>query len=110
MAVERDMGAGGMPGILPLDENPEAIVEIEEMQIGPGILEMEDGSAIVGEFEEETVTIDLPFDGNLSDTMDSGELGTIASDLIGSIDDDLSSRKDWEDTYKKCIEFLGMKH
>jgi len=109
MAVERDMGAGGMPGILPLDENPEAIVEIEEMQIGPGILEMEDGSAIVGEFEEETVTIDLPFDGNLADTMDSGELGTIASDLIGSIDDDLSSRKDWEDTYKKGIEFLGMK-
>jgi len=110
MAVERDMGAGGMPGILPLDENPEAIVEIEEMQIGPGILEMEDGSAIVGEFEEETVTIDLPFDGNLADTMDSGELGTIASDLIGSIDDDLSSRKDWEDTYKKGIEFLGMKN
>jgi len=109
MAVERDMGAGGMPGILPLDENPEAIVEIEEMQIGPGILEMEDGSAIVGEFEEETVTIDIPFDGNLADTMDSSELGTIASDLIGSIDDDLSSRKDWEDTYKKGIEFLGMK-
>ena len=109
MAVERDMGAGGMPGILPLDENPEAIVEIEEMQIGPGIIEMEDGSAIVGEFEEETVTIDIPFDGNLADTMDSSELGTIASDLIGSIDDDLSSRKDWEDTYKKGIEFLGMK-
>ena len=109
MAVERNMGAGGIPEMLPIDDSPEAIVEVEQTQIGPEIVEMSDGSAIVGEFEEETVRVDLPFDGNLADTMDSGELGTIASDLIGSIDDDLSSRKDWEDTYKKGIEFLGMK-
>ena len=109
MAVERNMGAGGIPEMLPIDDSPEAIVEVEQTQIGPGIVEMSDGSAIVGEFEEETVRVELPFDGNLADAMDSGELGTIASDLIGSIDDDLSSRKDWEDTYKKGIEFLGMK-
>ncbi len=109
MAVERDMGAGGIPEMLPIDDSPEAIVEVEQTQIGPEIVEMSDGSAIVGEFEEETVRVELPFDGNLADAMDSGELGTIASDLIGSIDDDLSSRKDWEDTYKKGIEFLGMK-
>lgn len=101
MAVERDMGAGGIPEMLPIDDSPEAIVEVEQTQIGPEIVEMSDGSAIVGEFEEETVRVELPFDGNLADAMDSGELGTIASDLIGSIDDDLSSRKDWEDTYKK---------
>jgi hypothetical protein len=109
MAVERNMGAGGIPEMLPIDDSPEAIVEVEQTQIGPEIVEMSDGSAIVGEFEEETVRVELPFDGNLADAMDSGELGTIASDLIGSIDDDLSSRKDWEDTYKKGIEFLGMK-
>ncbi len=109
MAVERDMGAGGIPEMPPIDDSPEAIVEVEQTQIGPEIVEMSDGSAIVGEFEEETVRVELPFDGNLADAMDSGELGTIASDLIGSIDDDLSSRKDWEDTYKKGIEFLGMK-
>ena len=109
MAVERNMGAGGIPEMLPIDDSPEAIVEVEQTQIGPEIVEMIDGSAIVGEFEEETVRVELPFDGNLADAMDSGELGTIASDLIGSIDDDLSSRKDWEDTYKKGIEFLGMK-
>jgi hypothetical protein len=51
----------------------------------------------------------VPFDGNLADVIDEDELARISSNLIGSIEDDLSSREDWEDTYKKGLEFLGMK-
>ena len=44
-----------------------------------------------------------------ADVIDSSVLGRISSDLVGSIEDDLSSRQDWEDTYKQGLEFLGMK-
>jgi hypothetical protein len=65
---------------------------------------------VVGEFEEEMeAKPQVPFDGNLAEVIDEAELGRISSDLVGSIEDDLSSREDWEDTYKKGLEFLGMK-
>jgi hypothetical protein len=76
----------------------------------PGVTEFDDGSAVVGEFEEEMeAKPQVPFDGNLAEVIDEAELGRISSDLVGSIEDDLSSREDWEDTYKKGLEFLGMK-
>ena len=51
---------------------------------------------------------EIPFDGNLAEVMEESALGRVSSDLVGSILDDLSSRQDWEDTYKKGLEFLGM--
>ena len=65
---------------------------------------------IVGEYEEEQAPIvDVGFDGNLAEVVDEAELGRISSDLVGSIEDDLAAREDWEDTYKRGLEFLGMK-
>jgi hypothetical protein len=42
--------------------------------------------------------------------MEEGDLGQISNDLIGSIDDDFSSRQDWEDTYKRGLDYLGMQN
>ena len=48
--------------------------------------------------------------GTLADVIDEAELGRISSDpWLNSIEDDLASREDWEDTYKRGLEFLGMK-
>jgi len=41
--------------------------------------------------------------------MDAGALETLAEELSGSIEDDLSSRKDWEQMYKDGITLLGLK-
>jgi hypothetical protein len=76
----------------------------------PGVTEFDDGSAIIGEYEEDQPPVQpVPFDGNLADVIDEGELGRISSDLVNSIEDDLAAREDWEDTYKRGLEFLGMK-
>jgi hypothetical protein len=89
----------------------EPIMEnVIDLPAQPGVTEFDDGSAVVGEFEEEMeAKPQVPFDGNLAEVIDEAELGRISSDLVGSIEDDLSSREDWEDTYKKGLEFLGMK-
>jgi len=109
MAVERGLGAGG-PADVPMIPDEGMIENVIEMPAQPGITEFDDGSAVVGDYEDEMEPRpEVPFDGNLADVIDEAELGRISSDLVSSIEDDLSSREDWEDTYKKGLEFLGMK-
>ena len=108
MAIERGLGAGGIPEETSLDEG--LLQNIIELPQQPSVTEFTDGSAIVGEFQDEQPpAMTVPFDGNLADVIDEAELNRISSDLVGSIEDDLSSREDWEDTYKTGLEFLGMK-
>ena len=49
------------------------------------------------------------FDINLAETMDPGELAQICGDLVADVDSDISSRKDWMQTYVDGLELLGMK-
>ena len=62
------------------------------------------------ELSPEPKTIGAEFGANLAEDMDEGELGTLASELMGLVDADISSRKDWTDTYVKGLEVLGMKY
>jgi hypothetical protein len=50
------------------------------------------------------------FDANLADFMSESELQTLASELIGQYEQDLSSRKDWLDTYVKGLKILGIRY
>jgi hypothetical protein len=50
------------------------------------------------------------FDANLAEYMDEGDLQGLASELIGLVDADINSRKDWADMYVKGLEVLGMKY
>ncbi len=49
------------------------------------------------------------FDANLADLIDAGELAQICGDLLGDVDADISSRKEWMQTYTDGLELLGMK-
>jgi len=49
------------------------------------------------------------FNDNLAEHMDDGELAELAGDLIGDFDSDISSRKDWIQTYVDGLELLGLK-
>jgi len=75
-------------------EDPESVeVSID----GTPILRMEEG-----EDEDD-------FNANLAESMDDGELTELAGDLIGDFDSDISSRKDWIQTYVDGLELLGLK-
>ena len=50
------------------------------------------------------------FDANLAEEMDDGTLQKIAGDIMGLVDSDIDSRKDWVDMYVKGLEVLGMKY
>ena len=76
------------------------IVDPESVTIGIDGLEIEIEPMEEGEDD---------FDANLAEFMDEGELASIAGDLIGDYDNDISSRKDWIQTYVDGLELLGLK-
>lgn len=49
------------------------------------------------------------FNKNLAEDLTEGQLQEISSDLIGDFDEDVSSRKDWMQTYVDGLQLLGMK-
>ena len=77
------------------------IVDPEEVRIGVDGMMIEMG-------KEEPRAED--FDANLADFMSENELQSIASELLGSYEQDLASRKDWLDTYIKGLKILGIRY
>jgi len=52
---------------------------------------------------------DNGFSENLAENMSDNELSLLASDLISEYEDDVSSRKDWLQTYVDGLDLLGLK-
>ena len=82
-------------------------VELEPGTDNPLIEITEDGGAIVGEQEQ---ILEDTFDSNLAEFIDENDLGVIASELMDDYENDLSSRKEWEEAYKKGLDLLGLKY
>ena len=100
------------PSLVPMDpslltDEPMVEIEVEDpesmsIRAGGVEIELEPGSETSDGIED--------FDANLAEYMDEGALENIASELIGLVDADISSRKDWADMYVKGLEVLGMKY
>jgi hypothetical protein len=85
-----------------MDEGPDIEIEIEDpesVNIDIGGMEIEiDPDEDEGDFND-----------NLAEDLDEGVLTELAGDLLGEFDEDISSRKDWIQTYVDGLELLGMK-
>lgn len=107
MATNMDKGAYAAPQGL---EELAASQDMPELEItidNPDSVEIGiDGLTIELSPGAET---DEEFNANLAEFMDSGALAEVAGDLLGDFDSDISSRKEWLDTYVDGIELLGMK-
>jgi hypothetical protein len=106
MAIEKSLYAApqGLDELMDSPSmGPEIEIEIEDPEsvtIGMDGMEIE----ITPEAESED-----DFNANLAEFIDEETLQTLASDLIGDFDEDISSRKDWMQTYVDGLELLGMK-
>jgi hypothetical protein len=50
------------------------------------------------------------FDINLAEEMSDNDLSALAYELMGEVDEDVNSRRDWLDTYIKGLQLLGLKY
>ena len=103
MATNFDKALYQAPVGLPEDDAEGIEIEIVDPEAvhieGPGFeIDIEKG-----EDEED-------FNANLVDELPGDVLETLASDLQEDISNDLSSRKEWEDTYKEGLTLLGLKY
>jgi len=91
-------------------------LDLEQMMDEPAIeIEIEDPEAVrIGIdgkpiLEIEEVEAEDDFNANLAEEMEDDALTELCGDLIGEFEEDLSSRKDWMQTYVDGLELLGLK-
>ena len=101
MSIEKSLYQAPV-GIASLAEEPDLEIEIED----PESVTIRSGET---EIEIEPGEVDNEFNENLADVLDESDVLSLASDLSGDIENDLSSRKDWEKMYKDGITLLGLK-
>jgi hypothetical protein len=101
MSIEKSLYQAPV-GLSALAEEPDLEIEIED----PESVTIRSGQT---EIEIEPGEVDNEFNVNLADVLDEGDILSLASDLAGDIENDLSSRKDWEKMYKDGITLLGLK-
>ena len=82
----------------------------EEEEPWEELTKNEDGSVTVNDPPpSKKKTASSNHDANLALDIDEVDLDIIAGDLLQAIEEDLRSRKDWEDTFNKGIDLLGLK-
>ena len=108
MAIEK--GLYEMPeGIEEMGE-AEAVITIDTMSDEGVEVVLEDGSVEITFGEEDEDINSAPFDANLAEYLEDGQLQELAGDLEAAIDGDTSARRDWADSYVAGLDVLGMKY
>ena len=92
----------------PLEEGEQIEVEIvNPEQVG---INTPEGGMLIDFDPDMGEMMGLGHDDNLAEAMDDRDLDSLASELIGSFRSDKESRADWERSYVKGLDLLGLKH
>jgi hypothetical protein len=103
MAMEKGLYAAPMGMDQAAAEESPLEIEIENPD---AVTIRADGLEIEMEPAEES---DEDFNANLAEYIPDKDLHSLASELLGDYDDDVSSRRDWMQTYVDGLDLLGMK-
>jgi hypothetical protein len=103
MAIDKALYEAPM-GLDALSSGPDLQIEI----VDPEAVTIGIDGAVIELMKEEPRA--EQFDANLADYMSENDLQSLAGDLIGNFEQDLSSRKDWLDTYIKGLKILGIRY
>ena len=93
----------GLDALMEESAEPDLEIEVEN----PEALNISVGGEEI--FSMEDMEDEEGFGDNLAEYLSDSELSTIANDLIGDVEDDISSRKDWIQTYVDGLQLLGLK-
>jgi len=90
-----------------------SVPQPETFEGGAEVLNDGQGGAIVQALTEimgQQAAPPVPHNANLAEMLDEAYLGEISSDLRASYEEDMESRSDWEETYTKGLDQLGVKY
>ena len=95
---------------LPMSQETEIIAMTDGEGPEIEITAEEDGGVVIDFNPSASKDDEVGFYDNLAETMDDGELGSIAGDLLGEFSANKASRQDWEDTYTNGLQLLGFNY
>ncbi len=104
MAVEK--GLFQAPKGVEEEETGQLEVEI----VNPDMVTLDDGSMEITIVPDAEGVGTGAFDENLAENMEDDQLASVADELLGNIDSDLESRKEWADTFVRGLDVLGFKY
>jgi len=103
LAIEKQFEpATPIDGLVEMEPEPELEIEVETT-------ETDDGGMIIDFDPSASNMMEASFDSNLVDFIDEDELNSIGNELIGAYQSDKDSRSEWEETYVKGLDHLGLK-
>ena len=106
MAIERPLTP-----LTPEDPFEDIEIEIETVTAeGPAMVTETDDGGVVVDFDPGAAEEGVDFYANLADSIEDDELIGIANELMGLYRGDKDSRRDWENTYTRGLDQLGLKH
>ena len=106
MAIERKP-ATPIDGTIEQESDEEVVIEIENPESVS--IDTDDGGMIIDFDPNARETGNEEFDSNLAEFIDDQVLQELGSDLISAFNGDKDSRSDWEETYTKGLDQLGLK-
>jgi hypothetical protein len=110
MAIDKGLYEAPL-GIDAMEVPEEELTQDFEIEIGdPEYVTLDDGSMEITIIPDANETDLIGFDGNLAEGLGENELRALAEDLLGSVEADVDSRKEWTDTYVKGLDVLGFKY
>ena len=104
MAIERPMGQNPF-----IQEGADPAMEIDIVNPESVSVETPDGGVII-DFDPSAGMVSADHNANLADEIDDSDLRGIASELVSAYEADRDSRGDWEETYIKGLDLLGLKN
>jgi len=110
MAIEKGMYSApmGLEDEEMETEGQELDLEIEI--VNPESVTLENGDMEITLIPDAELSDMADFDVNLADVMEEGDLQELSDDLVGLIEADMDSRKDWVDSYVQGLDVLGFKY
>ena len=110
MAIEKGLYSApeGIDEELLEGEEAEGGIEIEV--VDPEAVMIDADGIEIALVPDEGIDEFVEFDANLAEHMDEGDLNALADDILGMVDADIDSRKEWADTFVKGLEVLGFKY
>ena len=112
MAIEKGLYAApdGLTEGMDVELEGSDPAELEIEVVNPEMVTLDDGSVEITIIPDANVTDLMDFNVNLAEVLDEDVLQNLASEVLGLVEADIDSRKDWADTFVKGLEVLGFKY
>ena len=105
----RDLTQDQMPDPQDLDSGTDVSMDMPDLGgMDNGTLN-EDGSTTFNFGDDDQPSAPATFSSNLVDSLDPDVISEISDTLTGLFEEDIDSRADWENSYVKGLELLGIK-